>query len=152
METARTPFGTYGTDEIMTLTGKSTGTEGREKAAAPDPLSIKVTDPSVAARDEARSDLEALRFTQLRRLCVVVNGVCLAHRHWESRTRLEPWEQQALADDRRELMRFVLPGSGENKVALAEAGANVTEADAKAIARAFPRRRVYWKGAEVVGS
>lgn len=152
MTIIKTPFGEYEVDEDGKIISVSKVVDTPAETPVPppqDPLSLKYTDPSIASREEATTDLEALRFTQLHRLYVLVNGVCLAHKFWQNRTRLETWEQSSMSNDHGKLMYFILPSSGDNKVELIESGPNVTLEDVEAIATAFPHRRVYWKGAEV---
>jgi len=147
MSITKTPFGYV--NELGQMTDADGNVLARtvvDTAPTPAPVIVNtVTDPSAADRLQARTDAEAMRFTHLKRLFVLVNGVCLAHEYWEQRTRLEEWEQQELADDRGGLMRFKLA----NGVDLLESIDAPLDDELKAIAARWPHRRVYFGGQEV---
>jgi hypothetical protein len=145
-EVINTPFGRFLLIDgrAYPLSGQGTVTD-TPPVPTPPAAAIKISDPAIAHTTEAKTDAEAIEFMRIRRVSVYVNGVTLAHKYWETRSRLEAFEQQALADDRGALLGFQLA----NYVPLVESIAPPSGGELTAIAASFSNRRVYFGGQEV---
>jgi len=148
----KTSMGTY---DYVLIDGRlyilPTG-QVEDKPAEPVPptSSAIVTNPADAWEkcDQAPNDEVAMEYNRIRRVSVYCNKVTMCHFHWETRNRLEPYEQGRLADDGHALNAFKV---NANQVALIESGDYVLlPEEQKAIANNWPTRRIYYSGLEVV--